>query len=202
MAQEIPEIKIGTTMNELRNYVQKQTNLSESARNSIFNMIQDEEQFGDGKVTNKIELSMILGFLRGGKAEMPEHLQADDEGATTEFGQEVKTVTDKIVQSTTVTKGEESDIFTTSKDMKSNYSKSYSREYRVDSGDVIDAVSDNDNDGVADDRYVRKTLSDNKDVVYVDENADGKFDIKDVVTENGVASYIRDENGKWIPYTS
>jgi len=63
MTNEIPEIKIGTTMSELKSLAESTPGLKESAKNSIFNFIKDEEEFGDGVISNKVELSMIKSYL-------------------------------------------------------------------------------------------------------------------------------------------
>lgn len=64
MANEIPEIKIGTTMSELKSLAESTPGLREGAKNSIFSFIEDEEKCsGDGVISNTVELTMIKSFL-------------------------------------------------------------------------------------------------------------------------------------------
>jgi len=64
MTNEIPEIKIGTTMSELKSLAESTPGLREGAKNSIFSFIEDEEKCsGDGVISNTVELTMIKSFL-------------------------------------------------------------------------------------------------------------------------------------------
>jgi hypothetical protein len=76
MSNNIPEIKIGTNLSDLKNQIQNNTSLSNTQKDSIFNFIQDEARSGDGKITTKVELSMLLSWLKPGnkdaEVEMPQ----------------------------------------------------------------------------------------------------------------------------------
>ena len=63
MTNEIPKIKIGTTMGELKSLAESIPELKEGAKNSIFNFIKDEEEYGDGVISNNVELTMIKSYL-------------------------------------------------------------------------------------------------------------------------------------------
>lgn len=200
MTQKIPEIKIGTTMNELEKFVQTQKHLSESAKNSIFNIVQDEKEFGDKKITNKVELSMILGFLRSGKAEMPENIQADEKGVTMHKNSSTDENSPVVVSGLTLYKdGEEDTIITT--EHKDGSSSEVRRYYRSEDNLNSDTLVDEDNDGIADKRIHTFVNEDGKLVRYVDENADGKFDTKQVQNDENsynYTEYVRDDNGNWV----
>ncbi len=102
MTNEIPEIKIGTTMSELKSLAEKTTGLSEVAKNSIFNFIKDEEEFGDGVISNTVELTMIKTFFadertwweklcgENPEVRMPDNLQVDGYNDNISVKDEVK----------------------------------------------------------------------------------------------------------------
>ena len=56
---EISNLKVGMSMQEVGELVKK-SNLSDSQRNSIFNMINDD---ADGKITDNVELQKLLSFF-------------------------------------------------------------------------------------------------------------------------------------------
>ena len=60
---DFSEIRIGTTMQQLESFVNNQANLSEQAKGSIFNFINDENKYGiikaDGQVALEVKYENI-----------------------------------------------------------------------------------------------------------------------------------------------
>ena len=81
---EISNLKVGMSMQEVGELVKK-SNLSDSQRNSIFNMINDD---ADGKITDNVELQKLLSFFNDCKINMKNLLPQDKDVNVRERGSE------------------------------------------------------------------------------------------------------------------
>lgn len=202
MGSEIPDIKIGTSMDYLKELVENSSDLNKRQKASIFNFIEDETKMGDGKITNEIELNMILGFFssKKGKAKMPEVLQSDKEGV------KVKRKEDDtfFVQHHSIELSQEDEE---SKTTDTNYANSHlltdkiktQRSYLVETKNGSDQVWDLDGDNVPDKREVIQITPEGGKATYIDTDADGEFDYKSVKNDKSHQSdnYYRNKKGNW-----
>ena len=177
---EIPNFKVGTDLKEVANYVR--ANVKDSAvQQSIFNMIEDDSKFGDGKISNKGELQILKNLLSGTK-NMPPEVQAEESSHM---------FNSKMLSSVEKENGdgsEEETIYVDNKHRESKYSN-LDQSY--------DTFFDFDQDGKMDSRsHIRFQDSESR-IEYYDEDADGTFDRKSV-HKNGVRLiYEKGKDGEW-----
>ena len=200
MNSNIPEIKIGTNLSDLANFVKNNSSLSQAQKNSIFNFIEDEKATGDGKISNKVELSMLLSWLKPGNKDaeviMPESLNVEADNVDVHILGDDVTLEEKVDENTTLR--EELSVEKNS-DGNTTKDRYYTSESSYNNGEYDDdKLADLDNDGIAD--YRIKT-TENKGVLveYADFDLDGEFDGKVVSKGNneGDVHYERKAAGNW-----
>lgn len=206
MGSDIPKIKIGTNLSDLANFVKNNSSLSQAQKNCIFNFIEDEKATGDGKVSNQVELSMLLSWLKPGNKDaaviMPESLKAEADNVDVYKSSDGNSVTliEKVDENTNLIDEldvyEYSDGHTTKDRFYASESFYIDGEYNAEYN--VDKLVDEDNDGIAD---YRIKSTDNKGVLikYSDHDLDGEFDQKVVSKDNteGDVHYERKADGIW-----
>ena len=199
MGGNVPDIKIGTSLNELWNSVKNLETLSKEQKNSIFQLLKDEEKMGaDKKISNTVELSMIKSWLefsnKNAEVKMPASFDV------TKGNVEIENYSNKDLSETTLTL-EVTDNVTitdTSRKSKDETIREYVFEYNNTEGKtkIEDRLYDEDNDGTADWRY--KAYTKGKTAIELwDVDLDGEFDSKDVEKDGKSVSYFRDDDNKW-----
>ena len=210
MSNNVPEIKIGTTMSELKNLVSQQTNLSEAQKNSIFNFIKDEEQCGDGLISNEIELTLLQSWFKPNKnkentalVKMPDNIQAEEDNVKV-HSREVQLGDGNVGYNVTLEKQidennklEDRIIKKVADDDEVYVDREYVSNMNNSDAQVIERLTDYDNDSIADTRHKSVFYPDGTSMHYYDGDLDGQFDTKSVYKQGGVASYERSEEGKW-----
>ena len=201
MGQEISGIKIGMTMNELKDFVNNQTNLSSTQKASIFNYIEDEGKIGDGIITNEIELTMLESWLKpnnnNAKVDMPEQLDATDEDVSIIPDNDKRHKRGGITK-TTLEKRTDNNITENTITTSNRFNSERYAQITEDSGTKIsDVVYTNVKDGPAKMRSYIIEKSDGSKTIYQDENLDGKFDTKSVIKNGSKLKYNRQEDGSW-----
>ena len=177
---EIPNFKVGTDLKEVANYVK--ANVKDSTvQQSIFNMIEDDSKFGDGKISDKGELQILKNLLSGTK-NMPTEVQAEE--ATTIKNSDTGISIEKVNEDGSM---ESSEYGIYEKDIKN-------RSYRHSTDDAVDSFVDMNNDGTMDKRFYYKKEGG---VCYIDQDANGTFDTKTVRIDRTEYTYERAEDGEW-----
>ena len=162
----------------------------EQIQDEIDNFIEDENLNGDRKITNELELSMILGWMNSNNSDakvyMPKSLNPEDDNVTIEEykcnGETRQSLRLTIDKNTFIEQDE----------------RHYRYDFCVDDGSgEIDELTDKNNDGIADFRTKTKINNKLETVVYRDLNLDGKFDSKMVSKDNKEALFFNDTEGNW-----
>lgn len=195
MTNDIPEIKVGMTMNELKNYVAKNSNnLSETAKQSIFNYINDENVCGDRKVSNKGELQLLMNFINGTNNMPP----ADDEVRTRHIEKgtllsEIRYLHGSVrIEESSVNSNEDDNVVVDNGRGVSYYKGNGTSSFR------LDCYVDFNGDGTLDSREYVDGRSGSR--VYRDKDLDGAFETKEVYdkTTKSWITYYRDDNDNWV----
>lgn len=212
---DFSEIRIGTTMQQLESFVNNQTNLSDQAKGSIFNFINDEKKHGDGKITDEAELAIVKSFLADEKSgflnklfgkkeaeqipvEMP-HIDPKDDGVTVkqykQFGQFVER-----------REQEKDGITYTERIYKNSAGVTKFIHFTTSAGNIL---ADKDADGVVDARVFCSEAGDRgldyERYVYEDTDMDGSYDEQNFMAENGATMnyYVSERSSNdesWTPY--
>lgn len=197
MANEIPKLNVGDSYDQISSWLQSdQGNIDKARAQSIFNMIKEDKEIGDGKISNKGELQMLLNFLKGTQF-MPEEVQAGD-GAKAKINEsgELEISTKEIGAPTSTIYGH-----------KGSRTTKYTRNIAFGiGGNLQDTYVDKEGDNTIDSRtYTKRDFGDgilgyrSDSETYIDSDLDGSFDVK-VVYDSSLEqeiTYKRDENGNW-----
>lgn len=199
MVNEIPNFKIGMDLTEVEQYVQN-SNLDKKTKQSVFDFINEDRKLGDGKITHRGELQMILNLITGNK-DMPEEvpLVKGSKVEKHDWGKSVHNLIYRNDSGKYVT--ERSEISDDGSHLTYTH---YNGDPKsdLDREDVVDTFRDDDGDGTMDYRRTQFTMTRYGQhygiASYTDDDLDGAYDRRVLVIKGQpVGKYEKDENGEW-----